>query len=505
MQRNVFFLLGLILFASSGVFAQSYVESALTFSRTVPGGSARVQGMASSQTALGGDYSSAYSNPAGLGMFNRSEFTFSPAFSGYNTSATYLDNKDESSTSRLIIPGISGVFHMPIQNQNSGFVSGSFGISLTRTNDFNQSTYFHGRNSQTSIIDSFLDNAWGATTAQFDEGAYNYDTPTGLAYYNYLIGPTTIPDPTNGSDTEYFTDVKGLPDQEESFRTKGAANQWNFAYGANYKDKVFFGIGVGLISLKYKNERTYAESFANDDVFNNLQLNETLDIKGNGINATLGVIARPVDFLQVGLSFATPTYYEISEVYTAGMSTSWKNFDYYGDGSKLLNNQQAETDPPVMSDYTLTTPMKLSTGLAYISKFGLITADVDFVNPGKAKYSSNTSGVTFDNENKDIRNTYSQAINYRIGAEYRYKIFRVRAGYGMQGNTYNSSLNVNNSITTLSGGVGIRIQKFYTDFAYVHTQGNAYYQPYSFFDGPGPIADLNRTTNMGMITFVFTF
>ncbi|MGC3947467.1 MAG: hypothetical protein QM762_23620 [Chryseolinea sp.] len=504
MQRSAFFLSGVIFFfITSGVFGQSYVESALMFSRTVPGGSSRIQGMGSSQTALGGDYSSAYSNPAGLGMFNRSEFTFTPAFSGYKTAATYLDNNDEATDSRFIIPGISGVFHLPIQN--SGFLSGSFGISLTRTADFNQSTYFHGRNPSTSIIDSFIDNANGATESQFNKGSYNYNTPTGLAYYEYLIGPVSVtnPDDTSLPDDVYFTDVKGIPDQEENIITKGASNQWNFAYGANYKDKVFVGLSIGLVSLKYKSDRTYKENFANDDVFNNLLLNEKLDLRGNGINATLGVIGRPLDFLQVGASFTTPTYYEMTETYEATLQSSWKdNLEYY-DGSPL--GDFTEETQQVITDYTLTTPLKFSTGLAYLSKYGIISADVDFVNPANAKYKSNISGVTFDNENNDIKATYTSAINYRVGGEFRYKIYRIRAGYGMQGNTYNSELNLDNSIKTISGGAGIRLQKFYVDFAFVNTSGVNYYQPYSFFDGPGPIADLKRTTNTGMVTFGFTF
>jgi hypothetical protein len=504
MQRSALFLMGVLLFTASGVLAQSYVESALIFSRTVPGGSARVQGMGSSQTALGGDYSSAYSNPAGLGMFNRSEITFTPAFSGYKTKAAYLGETDEASDSRFNIPGLSGVFHLPMQNAG-GFISGSLGISMTRINDFNQSTYFHGQNTNTSIIDSYIDNAFGSTTAQFQEGSFNYDTPTGLAYNNFLIGPQDLLDPTLPSD-EYFTDVTGIPNQQESFRTKGAANQWNFAYGANYKDKIFFGLGIGLVSLKYENQRTYIEDFADDLVFNNLQLNETLDISGNGINATLGVIGRPFDFLQIGASFSTPTHYEISETYTADMSSSWKNFDYYGDGEEILNEVgPVSIDPPVVSDYSLTTPLKFSVGVAYISKHGLITADVDFVNPANAKYSSNIAGVTFDNENDDIRATFASAINYRIGGEYRYKKLRARAGYGVQGNTFNSSLDLDNSIMTFSGGIGIRIQKFYSDFALVHSSGTNLYQPYILYDGAQETAVLDRSTTTGMITFGFTF
>jgi hypothetical protein len=504
MQRGAFILTGVLLFVAWGVRAQSYVESALMFSRTVPGGSARIQAMGSSQTALGGDYSAASSNPAGLGMFNRSEFTFTPAFSSYKTKASYLDEKDQASDSRFFIPGVSGVFHIPLEK--SGFVSSAFAISMNRINDFNQSTFFHGHNTNTSIIDSFIDDAYGSTTAQFDPGSFNYNTPTGLGYYNYLIGPNDLVDASAPSD-QYFTYVKGAPDQQESLRTKGAANQWNFAYGANYKDKLFMGVGIGLVSLKYKSERTYRESFADDEVFNNLQLDETLDIRGNGINATLGLIGRPVDFLQVGVSFTTPTFYEMTEIYNANMTSSWKNFDYYGpDGDKMLNNEQAGTDEGgVHADYSLTTPLKFSTGVAYISKFGILTADVDFVNPANAKYTSNISGVNFNNENNDIKETFSSAINYRIGGEFRYKIYRVRAGYGVQGSTYSSNFDYNNSIKTISGGVGIRVKKFFADFAYVNTNGKTNYQPYSFFDSAGPVADLKRTVSTGMITFGFTF
>jgi len=60
--------------------AQNFTETALLFSRVKPAGSARIMGMGGVQTSLGGDYSSALSNPAGLGMFNRSEFTISPGF-----------------------------------------------------------------------------------------------------------------------------------------------------------------------------------------------------------------------------------------------------------------------------------------------------------------------------------------------------------------------------------------------------------------------------------------
>src|SRR5512138_3513032 len=108
------FVLGAILLPFGfGALAQGYVESALLFSRTKPGGSARIQGAGGAQIALGGDYSSALSNPAGLGMYNRSEISLTPAYSTYDTDASYLGTTTNDSKNGLNIPGFSLVYNMP--------------------------------------------------------------------------------------------------------------------------------------------------------------------------------------------------------------------------------------------------------------------------------------------------------------------------------------------------------------------------------------------------------
>lgn len=499
-SRKIVGLSGLLCLIVSVAAGQSYVESALLFSRTRPGGSARIQGMGGSQVALGGDYSVGLSNPAGIGMYNRSEVTFTPGYSSYNTDAEYLGNNDKATSSKITIPGISLVLHMPMEK--NGFVGGSFAIGLSRTNDFNRSIKYHGTNQQSSIIDSFIDIANGGTTAQFDQNAALYNTPTGLAYYNYLIGPTSLLDQNNPKD-QYFTDVKTIPDQRELIDTQGAMNQWSFSYGANFKDKFFIGGGIGISTLKFKSTKTFSEDFV-DPNFNYLDLTENLEIRGNGINATLGAIVRPVDFLQIGVSFTTPTYYELTENYDAGMNTSWKNFDYYGDGTQILGDESASTDI-VTSDYNLTLPAKFSAGVAFLSKYGIITGDVELTNPGKSKYSSNTSGVSFDEENQGIKNAFQSVINYRLGGEFRYKILRVRAGYGMQASALKDYFDLDNSIQSISGGIGVRLKKFFADFALVYSEGKGFYQPYFFSDGPGPLVTLNNKTTTGLLTFGITF
>jgi long-subunit fatty acid transport protein len=297
--------------------------------------------------------------------------------------------------------------------------------------------------------------------------------------------------------------VTSIPDQQEEIETRGATNQWTFAYGANYKDMLFFGGGIGLTSLRYKSQKIYSEEF-DDPFLNDLVLDEELRIRGNGVNITLGTVIRPIKFVQIGLSYTSPTYYNLVETYSAAMNTSWKNFDYYGDGSTMLNEEFAETDI-VTSDYNLTTPGKFSTGIAFISKYGFITGDIEFTNPGKAKYSSSTVGVSFGQENSDIRSVYKSVVNYRVGGEFRYEILRLRAGYGVQGSAYDDSFGLDNSIKTISAGAGIRLKRFFADFAITHSSSDSFYQPYTFFDGSGPVVSLNNSITTGMLTFGFTF
>jgi hypothetical protein len=498
------FVLGAILLHFGfGALAQGYVETALLFSRTKPGGSARIQAAGGAQIALGGDFSSAVSNPAGIGMYNRSELSITPAYSTYNANALYLGSENDVTKTKLNIPGFAFVYHMP--NQKGSFLGGSLALTFARTNDFNGEILYNGMNQTSTIIDYFIDDAAFGTVAQFNEGGRHYNTPTGLAYHNYLIGPQTILD---GSlpDDEYFTDVQELPFQQEEIRTKGASNQWNISYGGNYNDMIFFGGGIGINTLRYKSEKFFTEDFQGDPFLNNLALQEVLDIRATGINATLGVIARPVNFFQVGVSFTTPTYYQMTETYNAELSTSWKNFDYFGDGSVILNNESAGTDI-VTSDYSLTTPLKFSTGIAFITKRGYIAGDVEFVNPSKTKYSSETPGISYAPENEAIRETFKSVTNFRLGGEFRYNIFRMRAGYAIQANTFSDDIDLNNQINTISAGVGVRTSKFFVDLAWIQSSSDAIYNPYSFvvYDLPTPEVNLEHKATHVMLTLGVTF
>ena len=73
---------GLLLLPNSGkAQVTGYLGDVGRYTQTLSGGgTARIRAMGGAATSLGGDLSSAYLNPAGLGFYNRSDFSITPVF-----------------------------------------------------------------------------------------------------------------------------------------------------------------------------------------------------------------------------------------------------------------------------------------------------------------------------------------------------------------------------------------------------------------------------------------
>jgi hypothetical protein len=491
---NRLWLSGLIMLFGLEVSSQSYVETALLFSRIRSGGSARIQGMGGTSVSLGGDYSSAYSNPAGLGFFNRNEFTFSPSIGFSNASSNFLlgdsllANRTDSKTT-FTVPGISVVFHKDFSDVSNSVISGNFAITLNRINDFNSAFNYQGTNQYSSIINAFINTANGTNTSQFSSNGNQYLTPTWLAYQNFLIGDSSV-NKTNGNPLSYFTDAtqlpyarNGIPTQSEKIETSGGQNQISLAYGINVKDKFYVGAGLGITSLRYSSRKIYKETFDSGPLAN-LTFEENLNITGSGINLTLGTIYKPISFVQVGLSIATPTYYTLSDSYTGTMNTDWKNYTYYLDpidvsNFVILNNESATTDE-IATNYSLSTPWRFNGGITVlIKKKGFISVDIENSNYASSSYTSATDGVSFDSDNSKIKSRYKSIFAIRAGGEYRLKNLRFRAGYNYMPDPSSALRSSSTSdITSFSFGSGYRISKFYLDLGVTLLQNSGAYKPY---------------------------
>ncbi|MBS1505107.1 MAG: hypothetical protein JSS79_00565 [Bacteroidetes bacterium] len=499
-------LSGILMLSVTGSYAQSYAEEALMFSRINPGGSARIQAMGGAQVALGGDYSSSFSNPAGLGFFNKSEATLSLGTNFYNSKSNYFGTDTKDSKSNFNIPGFSLVFHS--DKNNGKFVSGNFAISFTRTNNFNQTFSYKGVNPDNSLIDYFMEQSSGYYPNQFSENGGSYYYLTRLGFNNYLFGPMSEIVQGGDSSTYHSYADKTNVEQHEQVQITGAQNQFNVSYGANFGDAFYLGATVGFPSFNYRSKKAYSEFFPYGPLIG-FNLNEDYSIKGSGINATFGAIVKPKDFIQLGLSVATPTYfYSIADNYSATLNAGWDNYNYvdvtYPSHNKTLSSTSDGIDQ-LISNYTLTTPWRLKAGATvFIQKKALITAEIEKVNYGKSSLTSQTDGLDFTYDNQDIKK-FASVVNIRGGGEYRFGGFRVRAGYSYMPDPYIAIQNgTDNSITSISGGLGYRTNKYTIDLGYINTNWNSSYRPYTISSVYSPVVITKNSNSSIMVTFGFT-
>ena len=503
-----------------------YYNDALLFSQTNFNGTARIQGIGGAQVALGGDISVASSNPAGLGFFNRSVFTFTPSLNFHNSDATYFGQQNASFKTNFNINQLGVVLHYGKGDiVPDKFKGGSLAISLSRTNDFHGETVYEGRNPYNSITDSFIEQAGNvfpddlpdlAFTAydQFLIDEADYSNPDDYlineANGRFYISPNIVDGTIEGYSSLVGDFAGSLPFQNETVRTSGAQYQLNIAWGGNYDDRFYFGGGLGIHTVDYTNSRTYVESdyqFADgspDDILNSVKIEDNLSINGTGINVNLGVTARPVNFMTVGLSFNSPTFYALNEESEYTFQTDW-NTDYsyvFGGDTTDLGFIDFQSDI-FTSNYSLRTPARVNGGVAFfLGKTGFITGDVEYVDYSNALLRSNDLSLSEDNE--QIDNLYTSVFNYRSGIELRFDPIRVRGGFSYMSDPYAEADGEDRSRQNISFGLGYRNQDFFVDATLIRSHFNELLSPYSVAEN-SPIAEIQNTSYNAAITLGFVF
>jgi len=482
-------------------FAQ-YVTDALRYSQTDNTTSSRFKALGGAQTAVGGDISSLSGNPAGLGLFTKSELSFTPYFGNYGNDGTYLNQTQSGKKNQLGISQFGGVFYAPTTRQKGsnvteGLLSFNVALGYNKTNDFNNNIVFGGTNGSSSIADFFADQANGLsnpvpTPTQLKDGYNNYKSGYNLpyaAYENYLIDYVTAnnawaPSTRLGS-TQYNSEVRS-----------GYQSEFNIGFGGNYSNKLYFGGTISFTSLKLNSDRVFNEigtDFSNGKY--NLNFSENTQTKGSGFNAKLGLIYKINSIVRLGASYQSPTWYTVDDSYNQNL-VNQKNpynvqFDQYN------------------STFNIRTPGKVTAGIALFAKnYGFLTVDADYINYKDLHLSSdarNDAAVMAQN-NKDIQAIYTDAINLRAGVEGRLSDnFSLRAGYSQLGNPYADKSNDAYQRKSYSGGLGYRQNDFYADATFVNTQYNSYYKAYDLVGLTAPTASIKSSVNAVYLTVGLRF
>jgi hypothetical protein len=517
MHNRFSLLIVLLISACFPVFSQNgnyvdpaafgYYNDALRFSRTTFGGSARYLGISGAQTALGGDIGSLAGNPAGLGFYRRSEFSISPSLGFASANAVYSTDASavRDNKGNFNFQNIGVVFSRAKDGITPGaWRGGSWGIALTKTNNFNNRYSYSGTNSENSIVDYFYNQTSGFSPQDLGTGSLPVDAE--LAFNTYLLD--TIDNQFVDRPIPYFYE-NGTPRpeyqrptsirQSGTVETRGAQSQIDIAYGGNFADRLYLGAALGINTIRYNESRTFMEeSLDAASSLNSIALTDELSTTGTGINLRAGAIFRATDWIRIGGSIQTPTYYAINESYSTSLTANYNNFSY--SDSITLTNQTVSSDPGAYA-YRLATPFKATAGVAlFAGKFGFWSTDVEYVSYNNAKISSDENNMSADN--RTISNLYRPTLNIRSGAEFRTGIFRLRAGGGYYGDPYRSGVdNINREIIFISGGAGIRLPDYYFDLAVVNSKTRSGFAPYTLDNGANPSASIrNGFTN---ITFTF--
>jgi hypothetical protein len=504
MKKIIPLLVVAMVAAVSNTYAQ-YAGDALRFSQSNYGSTARFKGMAGAQIGVGGDISSLGGNPAGLGLFTKSEFSLTPEFNQSTSNVNYLNQGTKTNKGELNINQIGAVFFTPMykqkgQDTKKGLISAVFGIGYNRNNDYSLETNYTGTNGDNSITD-YIAQLAGTTTPN--------NLPTGslerMAYDNYLISFDNVVG-DYFSETYVNKNVNQFNTQRKNEVRAGSVSELNFSAALNISNNLYLGATLGLVDIKYTSDAQFEENgnareYSSAGVVTGnttpyrLKFNQNQTTKGSGVNGRLGLIFRPVEGLRLGATFQTPTWFTIDDSYTEGLDNTG------------TNRGTSDTETYDFS-YKLRTPLKGSFGASYvIGGQAIISADVDFVDYSSIRFTTanNTSSTTINENNNDVRALYESAVNYRLGAEYKLDNVSLRGGYAVNGSPFKTDDNGTFDTKMFTGGLGYRVNNYYFDLAYQRMETDNTYSPYTLNNGSEPIATAKNAKNNFFLTFGLRF
>ena len=461
-------------------------------------GTARSMAMGNAFTALGADLVSGSLNPAGIGMYVNSDFSFSPMIQ-HTKSPTkgaddFLSSEFKDKNTRF---GFSNLGVVLTTYRGAGALTNfNIGVTYNRIADFNQNYKFasFGNPASNSLANLFceMSNADGLMTnsdgtMSFGDDPYYWGAV--LAYKNGL---------TNKDAQGWFIDRIGsnaFVDQFTSVETRGSIGEYAFSFGFNFVDKFYLGVTLGVQSVNYSRNVYYGENYLYDafpsgdempyqlEYMNYLQ---STTISGTGVNLKVGFTWRPVHWLRIGAAYHTPTGYNLSLQYWGDMWSETFSAGSNPEGYDVGKNGTFEdyVQSPGWEDtgnyaWRVSSPSRFLVGAAAtIGQRLIISADYESSLYNKTRL---RGSPIYDLDYREVYSSLFKSSNtVRVGAEFRLlPAIDIRAGYIWSG----SSLNYPDEIYThpvtksrsyITAGLGFKLSNTVNlDLAYQYGHGKS--------------------------------
>lgn len=515
--------------------AQS-APDAYNFSQTDMRGTARFLSMGGAFTALGGDLSCLNQNPAGIGVYRRSEIGATLEIAPAKISSSTVSNNISKSNTYAYCNnfGYVGTVHL-----DGAMPTFSWGVSYNRIASFDRDYSVYNGSTETSLtnyIASFT-NGVDNSKLEFDNvNSYNpyYDSNEDwlsiLAYNSYLINPS-------GGANQYVGLANNSTNGDALTRVheRGYVDEYAIDFGGNVENCVYWGIGFGITDFSLNQRVEYSESMENATIYNGSTLINNGDagfnltnrrvVTGTGLNIKAGVIFKPIQEFRIGIAVHTPTWYDMKQ-------SSYGEVDYsYFDPNMAEGRdnpfQGNEYTDDAYYDFRLKSPWKLMVGGAcVIGNQAILSFDYErqAYNDMSLKYEDGwDSWVDNTWANDHIKEYYKASNIVRIGAEYRLTpSVSLRAGYAYSTTNVkeevengaievatagtNPAYTLNKDTNQISAGLGYRYQAFYIDAAYVYRNRKSTYHAYTNFNGyRAPQADLTEINHSIVLSLGFKF
>jgi hypothetical protein len=510
------FLLPLFIFTGIQLTAQNPAE-VVNYSFFPQNGTARNLAIGGAMGSLGGDITSTYVNPAGLGFYRTSEFVFTPGMFYNNNKNLYRETTSRDKKNVFGLGPIGVVLGNGIRNTPKAAHAAS--IVFTQNASYNNSYRYKGLNNFSSFTEMWAEEVAksGLSIDDIIESP-QYSLTSALGLYTYLVDTFRV-----GNALQ----VKGLPEflldngqavmQENNIETRGGNYELAFGYGYTGNEKFYWGASLGIPIMSYQKKTFYSErdtSSNSSNGFGYFNYREDLKTSGVGFNAKLGFIYRPQEYIRLGLAVHSPSLYFLRDTRNASLEAETENYNQFA----KISSQELNNGASGLTKYQLLSPWKVIISGSYVfrevenvkKQRGFISADIEYLHHKGSTYYSNAEQPTDDDKayykalTKVIRNDYKGNFNFRVGGELKFNVIMTRLGFAYYGNPYkDKALKANRML--LSGGLGYRHKGMFIDLTYVHSINKDNSFPYILEDRANTFASLRNQRGNIAATIGFKF
>jgi hypothetical protein len=423
--------------------------------------------------AIGPDLSAVNSNPAGISLYRKSEFSISPAFISTGTTARLLTDKNGTPITErktgLNIQNFGMVFtSQPVSDK---WKQMNFAITLNNLNHFSSSTRFRGTSPGT-LLQRFQEIA--NTEIGLDDFETGIASEAGALY------------DLNGDgkyDIDYQLTPKALLQREQEIQNTGSLSELAFTLAGNYNEKVSVGLSVGLPFVSYYNLRNYSEvdpvkAPGGVPYFKDLRYREELSTTGGGANLKLGIMVKPQPNFRIGMAVHSPTFLNVSDIYQNELE-----YNYYENANETGNFLEGQAISEGSFEYRFKTPWRYFGNVGLIlGKKGFIGGEVEYVNYAANRFNYDGFDEAENESNIEVTGRLSQAVAIRMGGEaVLLDVYRLRAGLQFYTSPFRDD---ETAKTILSLGGGRRGEKYFFDICVRFNQLNEVFFPYLTQNAP---------------------